>query len=82
VPTYRDLDDLERLCVHYLAHEDERRDLVARCNALLATGYSFAERAIDLLSAVGVTATHGATTGMIRRMDLNVLADLGWVAAA
>ena len=49
VPTYRDLDELERLCVHYLAHEDERRELVARCNALVASGYSFAERAIDLL---------------------------------
>jgi Glycosyl transferases group 1 len=82
VPTYRDLDELERLCVHYLAHEDERRDLVARCNALLASGYSFAERAVDLLSAVGVAPPQAAAPGMTRRMDLNVLADLGWVAAA
>ena len=82
VPTYRDLDELERLCVHYLAHEDERRELVARCNALLASGYSFAERAVELLATVGVTPSEGAAPGLIRRMDLNVLADLGWVAAA
>jgi hypothetical protein len=82
VPTWRDLDELERLCVHYLAHEDERRELVARCNALLASGYSFAERARELLGAVGVTPPQAAAPGLVRRMDLNVLADLGWVAAA
>lgn len=82
VPTYRDLDELERLCVHYLAHEDERRELVARCNALLASGYSFAERAAQLLGIAGLQPPGAALPGLVRRMDLNVLADLGWVAAA
>jgi hypothetical protein len=82
VPTYRDLDDLERLCAHYLAHEDERRELVARCNALVATGFSFAERAVDLLDAAGLAPAPGAAPGIVKRMDLSVLTDLGWVAAA
>lgn len=82
VPTYRDLDELEELCVHFLTHEDERRDRVAACNALLAKGFSFAERARDLLSVVGLEPPQDATPGAVRRMDLNVLADLGWVAAA
>jgi hypothetical protein len=82
VPTYRDLDELERLCRHYLTHEDERRELVARCNALLASGFSFAERAGTLLRTAGLEPPQHAVPGTVRRMDLNVLADLGWVAAA
>jgi hypothetical protein len=79
VPTFHDLDELERLCVHYLAHEDERRELVARCNALVASGFSFAERACDLLDVADLKPGPRAAPGAVRRMDLNVLADLGWV---
>ncbi len=81
VPTYSDFDELERLCVHYLEHEDERRELVARCNKLVETGYSFPERARDLLRAVGLAPACGAAPGMVRRMQLTVLAELGWVTA-
>jgi hypothetical protein len=82
VPMFRDFDEMERLCRHYLDHEDERRELVARCNALVADGLSFADRACDLLRIAGLEPPQGAAPGAVRRMDLNVLADLGWVAAA
>jgi hypothetical protein len=74
VPMYRDLDELERLCVHYLSHEDERRDLVARCNALVGDGYSFEDRARELLAAAGLTAAPaGSAPGRVARLDLNLI---------
>jgi hypothetical protein len=82
VPAYADLDELERLCAHYLAHEDERRELVARCNALVGPDYSFASRARELLDAVDLAPVAGAAPGRVRRMELSVLAELGWLAVA
>lgn len=82
VPTYRNLDELEQLCAHYLANEDERREVVARCNALVGPDYSFAARARDLLGAVGLEPVEGAAPGRVRRMELSVLAELGWLAVA
>lgn len=69
VPTYRDLDELERLCRHFLAHEAERQALVAACNARVATGFSFRDRALDLLRIAGVEAPGGAP-GQVRAIDL------------
>jgi hypothetical protein len=54
VPTYGDLDELERLCVHYLAHEEERLALVKACNALVRQGFSFHDRALDLFGLGGL----------------------------
>jgi spore maturation protein CgeB len=55
VPTYGDLDELERLCAHYLANEDERRALVKACNALVRDGFSFRDRALDLVRLAGLS---------------------------
>ncbi|HEX2800859.1 MAG TPA: glycosyltransferase [Phenylobacterium sp.] len=71
VPVYSDLDELERLCAHYLANESERRDLVNRCNALIDDSFDFRERAKTLLGLVGLAPTPGAVLGAVRRVDLN-----------
>jgi spore maturation protein CgeB len=73
IPTYSDLEELERLCVHYLANEAARREIVAQCNSLVATGFSFAERAADLLRIVGLGASAKASPGAVRRIDLRML---------
>ena len=83
VPTYGDFEELERLCVHFLEHEDERRERVARCNALIAAqALSFPERARDLLRLVGLEPAPGAAAGRIQRVELTLLSELGWVQAA
>ena len=48
IPTYRNVEDLRRLVQHYLADEDERRNLVAECNKLVASGFSFMDRVREL----------------------------------
>ncbi|HEY8004658.1 MAG TPA: glycosyltransferase [Phenylobacterium sp.] len=73
VPTFEDFDELEQLCAHYLSHESERRNLVARCNALLSEGYTFHERAMELLRIAGLEPRRGASPGAIRRIDLRLL---------
>jgi hypothetical protein len=69
-PTYSTLEELEALCQRYLADEGERRRLVAQCNRLVATGFSFAERARTLLDILGLAP--GATPGKVRKMDLRL----------
>ena len=59
VPTFGDLDELERLCVHYLRHEDERLALVQACNVLVREGFSFRDRALELLRIGGLTPPDG-----------------------
>jgi hypothetical protein len=70
VPTYSDIDELEALCAQYLADEDARRAVVARCNALVATGYTFAERAAEFLRIVGLEP--GPSPGRLREIDINM----------
>ena len=41
---YNSLEDLTQKCRYYLENESERLALVARCNQLVSTGYSFSER--------------------------------------
>lgn len=38
VLTYRDIPHLHELCKYYLDHPDERIEIVARCNSLVAKG--------------------------------------------
>ena len=71
IPTYNDLAELEALCVHFLKNEAERRELVARCNGLVAKGFSFSERAEDLLRIAGLAPlAHGR--GHLRKIDLRL----------
>jgi Glycosyl transferases group 1 len=70
IPTYRDLDELERLCVHFLNNEAERLALVERCNALVATGFSFDDRSADYLRSVGLAMPVSGAPGALRRIDL------------
>lgn len=72
IPTYADLDELEALCVRFLQNEDERKALVAQCNSLVATGFTFDERAIDLLRIAGLEPPAGRTAGNLRRVDLRL----------
>ena len=72
IPTYRDLDDLERICVHFLNNEAERRALVEQCNALVATGFSFDERAADYLRIAGLAPPAAQGPGAVRRVDLSL----------
>ncbi len=73
VPTYTTLDEMEELCRYYLDHEKERREIVEQCNALLATGFDFDERARDLLGLIGLEAPQTATPGERRWIDLRIL---------
>jgi len=50
VPTYDSLDEMEALCRHFLTHEEERRNLVAACNALVTEEFSFKQQCLSLLS--------------------------------
>jgi hypothetical protein len=70
IPTYDTLTTLERLCVHYLNNETERRALVERCQTLVAEGFSFRERATKLLDIVGVSSRADSTPGRLKRIDL------------
>jgi len=71
VPTFDSLDELERLCVYYLENEDERRTLVKACNALVRQGFSFRDRAIDLLRIAGLSPPNGITApAKVRWVDL------------
>jgi hypothetical protein len=72
VPTYGDLDELERLCAHYLRNEDERRALVKACNALVRDGFSFRDRALDLVRLAGLSPPDaGPAAPALRWVDLN-----------
>lgn len=71
VPTFDGLDELERLCVYYLENEDERRALVMACNALVQKGFSFRDRAIDLLRLGGLSQPKEITVPpRVRWVDL------------
>lgn len=54
VPTYRDLPHLHALCEHYLAHPQEREEIVRRCNALVARGFDYKDRVAFVLGLVGL----------------------------
>lgn len=49
VLTYRDIPHLYELCKYYLDHPDERMELVARCNELVATGFDYKDRITSVL---------------------------------
>jgi hypothetical protein len=72
IPTYNTLEELEELCVRYLADEPERRRLVARCNELVGKGFTFAERAVELLRIAGLQAPKAGSPGRMRRVDLKL----------
>ena len=73
IPTYSNLAELEALCVHYLRDDKARREIVTACNRLVATGFTFAERAVELLRIAGLKAPPKASAGNVRRIDLRVL---------
>lgn len=73
IPTYSDLAELEAKCAHYLANEKERRALVVACNALVAEGFTFFERARKLLQIAGLNPQPRASAGKVRRIDLRLL---------
>ncbi|WP_082512947.1 glycosyltransferase [Methylobacterium sp. Leaf125] len=50
IVTFSDLDDLQAKCAYYLKNENERRARVDQCNALVARGFSFQERALEYLA--------------------------------
>jgi hypothetical protein len=56
VPMYRDLDDLRRICSHFLAHEEERLDLVRRCNLLIGETFALSGRLREMLALAGLSA--------------------------
>lgn len=59
VPMYRDTAELRRMTLHYLADEPARREAVARCNSLVARGFSFEDRARELFDIAGGRAPAG-----------------------
>jgi hypothetical protein len=66
IPTYKNEADLRRIVQHYLANEDERRDVVAKCNALVADRFSFADRARELFQIAGAQMPIGQPGEIIR----------------
>lgn len=45
IPMYKSLDHLYELCDYYLSHEEERAELVKKCNKLVEKNFSFIDRA-------------------------------------
>ena len=54
VPMYRDAAQLRQLCAHYLAHEDERLEVVAACNRLIDDSFALRHRIRAMLAAADV----------------------------
>lgn len=54
VPMYRSFDHLRELCAHYLAHEDERLAVVAKCNRLVDERFRLTGRLRAILASGGV----------------------------
>jgi hypothetical protein len=52
IPTYRSPEELRQKIIYYLDHEDETKELVAYCNQLVAKGFSFEERATQMIQIV------------------------------
>jgi hypothetical protein len=75
VPTYTSLEELEQLCVRYLGYELDRRALVRQCNALLADGFDFDDRARQLLNIAGLEPPASPRPGSQRRVDLSLFTD-------
>jgi len=74
VPMFDSLSELETICAHYLAHEDERRAIVAACNALVTPDFSFRSRCLDYLRLAGVTYQPPCGAPAVRK-DVRVLTD-------
>ena len=77
VPTYDTLEEMERLCRHFLTHEDERRALVAACNGLVTEDFSFRQQCLTLLSICGIQPSLSGTAkeriqGKIEYIDTNL----------
>ena len=66
IVVYSDMADLKRLIAHYLSHDDERREQVARVHAATAVALGFDARVAELASAVGAPK--------IRRLRMGSLA--------
>jgi hypothetical protein len=52
IPTYRSPEELRQKVIYYLDHEDERKELVAYCNQLVAKGFGFEERVTQMIQIV------------------------------
>lgn len=51
---YKSMEELSTLCEYYLAHEDERRGLVVKCNDMVRHGFDFRNRCEDILDLCGL----------------------------
>ncbi len=54
VPTYSSVEELRDLCRHYLAHEEERLDLVRRCQELITEKFTFEFRLREMFKTAGL----------------------------
>ena len=65
IVTFSNFDDLHAKCAYYLANETERLARVKACNALVAHGFSFRERALQYLALSNPTAAErvGSSVG-------------------
>jgi spore maturation protein CgeB len=49
IPTFRSPEELRYKAKYFLEHEDERKERVSYCNQLVANGFSFEERATQMI---------------------------------
>lgn len=69
IPMYRNAEDLRRLVEYYLEHEEERLEIVAKCNALIREKkLTFQDRARAYGAAVGVD-TRLNQAGLVEYVD-------------
>ncbi|GAB4295970.1 MAG: hypothetical protein Kow0096_13130 [Thiohalomonadaceae bacterium] len=69
VPMYRDPCELRSLVRHFLEHDDERRQIVAECNRLIANGHTFSDRVKAILDMLSLS-THEDTRGELHVVDV------------
>lgn len=73
VPIYRDEYELRSLVKHFLSHEEERAEIVARCNELVREGFSFEDRVRDFLRIAGVVEKSEAESNGFQRVSIKDL---------
>jgi hypothetical protein len=71
IPMYENFDHLREICKFYLAHEEERKLLVKKCNELVKDGHSYKARVQMGMNVLGTRMDQSVTRGSIEIIKTN-----------
>lgn len=69
VPLFRTPQEARALAEHYLKHEEERLEIVAQCQKLVATGFHFRDRARTMFDIAETALEKNPPKGALIRVD-------------